>query len=72
MGKYSIQMFVFHVYVLVIYQVVFSWADLMIKTLAALALVVLFIAVPNVVVGLRRRAAINDAPEASQQKRRVA
>ena len=71
-GKYSIQMFVFHVYILVIYQVLFSWADLMTKTVAALALVVLFIAAPSVVVGWRRRAAINEAEEASQQKRRVA
>jgi|GEM_PF-7103799 len=71
-GKYSIQMFVFHVYILAIYQVVFSWADLLTKTLAALALVVLFIAVPSVVVGRQRRAAMNGAHEASRQNRRVA
>lgn len=71
-GKYSIQMFVFHVYILVIYQVVFSWADLWSKTLAALALVVLFVAVPNVVAGSQRRAAARGAPKASLDAHKVA
>lgn len=54
-GKFSIQMFVFHVYIMALYKVSFEDAEPAVKSTFAVVWIVVFIAVPNLWIFHKRR-----------------